>query len=221
MKIYPQFLDHDLEAVFFKLSDDEIAPLKKRSNEILSLIKENNNDNLDPISYNKNLAGQIRHQYSLDDFCNRHIEQVLKPGLNEFITRYCGNAFLSLENLIIADYDKCWINFQKKYEYNPVHHHTGLFSFVIWIKIPYEMEQENKHETAIKKNSERENTNGDFHFILTNGKSSKTLKSIDLKVDNKWEHRGVLFDSSLPHVVYPFYTSDEYRISVSGNFRVK
>lgn len=221
MKIYPQFLDHDLEAVFFKLSDDEIMPIRKKSDAILLMIDQNKSDVLQSMSYNYNLAGQIQHQYSLDDECNKHIEQILKPALDEYIKRYSDKTFLSLDSLIISEHDKCWINFQKKYEYNPVHYHNGLFSFVIWLKIPYDMEEENKHETAIKKHSARENTNGDFHFILSNGKNSKSLKTIDLKVDRKWEDRGVLFCSSLPHVVYPFYTSNEYRISISGNIRVK
>jgi len=30
-----------------------------------------------------------------------------------------------------------------------------------------------------------------------------------------------MFPSQLIHAVYPFYTSDEYRISVSGNIKFK
>ena len=199
MKIYPPHLDKDLEAVFFKLTDDDAAPLKKRSDEILSMIDKNNNSFLEPISVNKNLAGQILHQYALDDTSSNHLQEILKPALKEYVGRYCEGTYLSLDHFMIADYEKCWINFQKKHEYNPVHHHSGLFSFVIWLQIPYTFSDECKHETSIKKHSVRENTNGDFHFILTNAK--KTIKSIDLKVDRAWENRGVLFSSTLSHVV--------------------
>ena len=36
-----------------------------------------------------------------------------------------------------------WVNFQKKYEFNPPHTHTGLFSWIIFLNIPYNLEDEN------------------------------------------------------------------------------
>ena len=36
-------------------------------------------------------------------------------------------------------------------------------------------------------------------------------------VDKSFEGRMFLFPSIMSHQVYPFYTSDEYRITVSGN----
>ena len=29
-----------------------------------------------------------------------------------------------------------WVNKQKPHEYNPYHDHGGVFSFVVWMKIP-------------------------------------------------------------------------------------
>ena len=34
-----------------------------------------------------------------------------------------------------------WVNYQK-HEFNPIHIHDGLFSFIIWHKVPYKMEDE-------------------------------------------------------------------------------
>jgi hypothetical protein len=36
-------------------------------------------------------------------------------------------------------------------------------------------------------------------------------------VDKEWEGKIALFPAKLNHLVYPFYTSDEPRISISGN----
>jgi len=38
-----------------------------------------------------------------------------------------------------------------------------------------------------------------------------------LNVENGWEGRVVMFPAKLLHVVYPFYTSNGYRISIAGN----
>jgi hypothetical protein len=41
-----------------------------------------------------------------------------------------------------------------------------------------------------------------------------------IEVDKSWEGTMIMFPSSLHHMVHPFYTSDEYRISISGNLIV-
>jgi hypothetical protein len=43
----------------------------------------------------------------------------------------------------------------------------------------------------------------------------------DMCVDNTWEGKMALFPADLNHIVYPFYTSEDYRISISGNVGFK
>jgi len=40
-----------------------------------------------------------------------------------------------------------------------------------------------------------------------------------LDVDKSFENKLLMFPASYNHQVYPFYTSDEERITVSGNVR--
>ena len=40
--------------------------------------------------------------------------------------------------------DTPWINVQKKYEFVPNHTHDGVFSYTIWMKIPYDINEELK-----------------------------------------------------------------------------
>jgi len=47
------------------------------------------------------------------------------------------------------------------------------------------------------------------------------IRSHDLPVDKSYEKKLLLFPATMRHSVYPFYTSDDYRISVSGNFLMK
>ena len=48
-----------------------------------------------------------------------------------------------------------WVNYMKKTEFNPLHRHGGLFSFVIFIQIPYDLSEEDKvfPDTPDKKTS--------------------------------------------------------------------
>ena len=105
-----------------------------------------------------------------------------------------------------------WVNFQKKYEFNPVHTHNGMLSFVIYVKIPYDLEQEFTEGPGRLANT---HVNGCFQFLYTN--SLGHIVPHTLKIDKTFESKILVFPSKMNHCVYPFYTSDEYRISVSGN----
>lgn len=83
------------------------------------------------------------------------------------------------------------------------------------MSIPYSLENEdrlpNTSRSLLKANSRFE-----FMYAKLNGQINNYL----LDVDNSWEGKVMLFPSYLIHSVYPFYTSDEYRISIAGNIAV-
>ena len=37
--------------------------------------------------------------------------------------------------------NRWWVNYQKQNEFNPIHNHAGVYSFVIWMKIPYDFKK--------------------------------------------------------------------------------
>ena len=106
-----------------------------------------------------------------------------------------------------------WINYQKKYDFNPLHHHNGMYSFVIWWKIPYSIEEENSVFPKVE-----HKCNGSFSFYYgENG----IVRLDQLPVDKTWEKKMCIFPANLQHGVNPFYTSDEYRITFSGNLKIR
>lgn len=187
------------------LNDDELLPIK---NKILNI--QNNFDKAKP--YNKNLAGNIQHEYQLTN--KEYLNDLLLPYIkkHEDHFHYLDNlSFLSKSVPIVLG--NPWVNFQKKYEFNPTHTHTGAYSFVIWIDIPYSIQDE--MNTKSSKNSNI-NIPGHFQFLLTDylGK----IIQINIPTDKTYNNKMIIFPSCYMHAVYPFYTSDNYRISVSGNF---
>ena len=105
-----------------------------------------------------------------------------------------------------------WVNFQSKHEFNPAHDHSGVLSFVLWINIPYTIKEEN--EKSPGKKSKRP-LSGHFGFYYTNILGQ--ICFYDIPADTTMENCMLIFPSKLTHTVHPFYSSDEYRISVSGN----
>jgi hypothetical protein len=193
----------------FFFSDDELFPLKEE-------IQEIQKNNFDAPPMNHELAGNIEKEYKLTKSV-KYIEKLLLPVVLSFDKEFSFlkdnfNILKKNDPLVL---DGLWVNFQKKHEFNPNHTHSGIFSFVIWIKIPYTIENEKGMNSCKKSNM---NCPGNFELLYMNslGKISSEL----IPVDEKYENCGIFFPSDMNHAVYPFYTSDDYRISVSGNFKI-
>ena len=58
-------------------------------------------------------------------------------------------------------------------------------------------------------------SNSLFEFVCTDFMGRIVQNKI--KVDKSYEGCIIMFPSSLHHMVHPFYTSDDYRISIAGN----
>lgn len=126
---------------------------------------------------------------------------------------------------------KLWINYQKQNEFNPPHIHSGDFSMVMFIKIPYLKKDEESfldrresitdmyYDVLTEEDAEKQRTlnlNGNFGIFASNVQGQQQI--LHLSVDKTWEGTMLLFPSNQLHFVHPFYSSDEERITISGNY---
>lgn len=157
------------------------------------------------------LVGHIKKQYELSDNCVKQLESSLMPLVERYSREK--NFLTNKYNVSLDDTHFClpdaWVNFQEKYEYNPVHNHGGIFSFVIWLKVPYNREEEDETGTC----------NGKFELFYQDTMGG--LSAVTLPIDKSFENTMLLFPAQMHHCVYPFYTSDDYRVSIAGNFFLK
>ena len=169
--------------------------------EIKIPVDEIQNNFTQAIPANNKLAGQINKEYDikLTDKTSQYIKWTVDQ-YHKHNPQYLDNYRKLFPNgeFSLVEGANTWINFQEKYEYNPIHKHDGIFSYVIWYQIPFYKEDEAKYGAGKNKNPE-DNTNGQFQFLYYNGESV------------------VGTPLSIHHVVYPFYTSNDYRITISGN----
>jgi hypothetical protein len=159
---------------------------------------------------NNNLVGNIENEYYPYES-----EQILKPILFNLANEYHKHSQKD-KSLVNWNIDGIWINYQKKYEYNPLHNHSGDLSFVLWVQLPYNLEEELQLLNSKNSNSP---SNSMFKFVYTDFLGE--INSLPIHLDKSSEGTIVIFPSSLNHIVYPFYTSDDYRISIAGNLTKK
>ena len=87
-----------------------------------------------------------------------------------------------------------------------MHWHEGVFSYVTWIRVPYTVEAESK----LFKTSEPQA--GQFAFTVADA-----LGEIHDHIVPQKEWTTLFFPSRMRHKVNPYYTTDEVRVSLSGN----
>ncbi len=179
------------------------------------------------------LAGNISQSFYIEDEDDWFFKNVLKDTIDFYMQHDQGkqhikhiNAFSS--NYILKDKNNkkiepitstlelntFWVNYQKKHEFNPIHNHGGVFSFVIWLKIPYDNEEQCKL-SFLDNMDEDSKAPGEFQFQVFDMLGNPS--SIPYKLGKEFEGRMLFFPSELRHLVNPFYETDEDRISISGN----
>lgn len=202
MQINPNFIEFVSTGYMqLKVPDSIFDPLKE---EIINMPFDQQ------YSAGKRLAGNIRNEFMLTDNFKNDEE------FNNFI-KLVSEVYNDKHHLVrhdaVFEIDEVWVNFQKKYEFNPNHDHTGLLSFVIWLQIPYELSKE-LNQSGVDSNC---NVGSCFEFSFMDPLGK--MRHHALKIDKSWEGQMVIFPSQLTHCVYPFITSDDYRISIAGNVK--
>ena len=163
------------------------------------------------VRMNHSLAGQITKEYEisksrtlLDPFLEE-MGRAYQKEWNYYPKENPNNNNLTVESV--------WVNMQKKLEVNPLHNHDGTLSFVAWLHLPFKLEDERNMENV--KYSRTVELASTFQFVYTTALG--TIVNCPLFVESGCEARIVMFPATLLHMVYPFQTSDDYRISIAGN----
>jgi len=169
----------------------------------------------DTKSIKKDLAGNISKSLTIEDKGNWFFQSVLVPHVQEFVKRFptfLSSAFVPEASSVPFRLSNLWVNFQKQYEFNPPHNHGGIWSFVIWVKIPTDFREQHALPFSANSNMARAS---DFEFQYINMLGDITGSNYCL--DKKSEGQMLFFPAKLIHQVFPFYECDKERISISGN----
>ncbi len=160
----------------------------------------------------RNLAGNISRSKHLNDTDNWFFDNVLIPAIAEYRKEYPIRFIGSISTMIGSDHNifsgnenapfalsSLWVNFQRQHEFNPMHFHTGLFSFVVMMKIPYDWKEQYKLPHVEVSNSP---SAGNLEFLYTDIMGNVT--SLPYKLDSNCEGLMLFFPASTRHIVILF-----------------
>ena len=163
-------------------------------------------------NHKSELAGKIDSSYLIFDKDNWFFKNTLESLCNTYAESF-NNVGDNLPTLNTHPYflQTMWVNYQKQTEFNPTHTHKGVYSFVIWMKIPTEYNEQKENPIA-------KNTNLDVisNFSFNYRDIIGDLRYYTYEMSKKMEGIMLFFPSKLAHSVYPFYNCSGNRISISG-----
>jgi hypothetical protein len=165
---------------------------------------------------NDKLAGNIDSSYEIFDKGGWFTDNVLLECGIKYEKHY-GNIWskVPITGSHPFTLSSMWVNYQKQYEFNPLHDHTGVFSFVIWMQIP--TDYEDQKQISITKDS---NLPVVSNFVLNYHNTLGMIAQHVYAMSKEMEGTMLFFPSQLMHCVYPFFNCDKDRISISGNLSI-
>tara|TARA_B100000945_G_C20246080_1_gene532249 strand:+ start:203 stop:853 length:651 start_codon:yes stop_codon:yes gene_type:complete len=179
-----------------------------------------NNSHNDNVNHKQFLAGNISKSYLLKDIDDFFFKSVCIPLITCFRENNLGvdphsfNISFNNPHNIAFKLNSLWVNYQYKTEFNPYHDHGGIYSFAIWLKIPYDSKEQQNLPMFDDMNNKNKKA-GDFEFEYHDTLGS--IRNISYKLSKRYEGTMLFFPAKLRHCVYPFYETDEPRISIAGN----
>ena len=151
-----------------------------------------------------------KQQWMLIDDDNRFQKEVLNPIIQEYVTDYGFPEKLKTTHIHDLTFQKFWANYTGKGEYQALHNHDAIWSFVIWLKLPAVANDEQSVKDAMHPDA------GDF--ILTYSDIIGRTRKVNWKLEKQYnEGHMLLFPSDLYHAVYPHFQTDEKRLSLAGD----
>ena len=161
-------------------------------------------------TYNHALAGHLNNQFLYPKNIQEWFYKEITPVIKGYRQGHC--KFHGIEEIPL-DFkaDDLWVNFMKPGDFNPIHTHSGDYSFVIFLDVPKIIEKEMKD------------------YEGTSGRPGQLMFEFTQQARPRWATTGLsispqvgemyIFPALLQHWVAPF-KSKCTRISVSGNLRI-
>ena len=167
-------------------------------------------------SFKPYLVGNITESKSVSDKDNIFWNNTLLPLCQMYAQNFANlGSLIPIESSHPYHLQSMWVNYQQQGEFNPLHDHGGVYSFVIWMKIPTKHSEQNQNPIAANSLSPHI-SNFEFVYKDINGKNQEFIYQMSPDLEGTM----LFFPSTLQHIVYPFFNCDEQRISISGNVTI-
>jgi len=189
------------------LTNEQLAPIWDEVNTI--------QNSIDIPTVDSEFGGNVNKEIGLT-FSLKYQERLILPYIKKYLHEY---PFYKSDFDIKDDISKkisiksATVNFQGKHDFLNARAYQGIFRYTIWLSILDFVEQKRKNMFG-EDNPYDPNSTFELSYVNVLG----NISSVPIRINKTFENKLILYPSKMKHTVYPYYVTDGYRISVSGNF---
>ena len=148
-------------------------------------------------------------QWSLNDDDQVFANKVLMPLTREYMGTYgCPFKVKSTHEHGLA-FNRFWCRASQRGDYQSIHDHLSVFTFVVWLKIPFDGKEEAEAQAGFRPEAS--------DFVLVYPDTCGQLMKKHYRLNPHMDGMMIFFPSDMNHLVYPHFTTDEWRISIAGD----
>ena len=148
-------------------------------------------------------------QFPLNDDDNLFQNNVLRPCTDKYFETYgCPFKQKTTHTHELA-FSRFWWRASLDGDYQSIHDHQGIFTFVVWLTVPFEGADERQVQAGFRPEAS--------DFVLVYPDTCGQLQKRNFVLGKGAEGKMLFFPSDINHIVYPHYTTQEYRIALAGD----
>ena len=145
----------------------------------------------------------------MNDDDNLFQNNVLRPCTDKYFETYgCPFKQKTTHTHELA-FSRFWCRASLDGDYQSIHDHQGIFTFVVWLTVPFEGADERQVQAGFRPEAS--------DFVLVYPDTCGQLQKRNFVLGKGAEGKMLFFPSDINHIVYPHYTTQEYRIALAGD----
>ena len=148
-------------------------------------------------------------QFPINDDENLFQNNVLKPCTDKYFETYGCPFKLKTTHSHELAFSRFWCRASLDGDYQSIHDHQGIFTFVVWLTVPFEGKDERQVQAGFRPEAS--------DFVLVYPDTCGQLQKRNFVLGKGAEGKMLFFPSDINHIVYPHYTTQEYRIALAGD----
>ena len=131
------------------------------------------------------------------------------PATQSYFETYGTPFKLKSTHYHLPTFSRFWCRVSQDGDYQSIHDHQGIFTFVVWLKIPFEGEDERQVQAGFRPEAS--------DFVLCYPDTCGQYQKRNWVLGKGAEGKMLFFPSDINHIVYPHYTTTEYRVALAGD----
>tara|TARA_B100001939_G_scaffold267855_1_gene235335 strand:+ start:11536 stop:12225 length:690 start_codon:yes stop_codon:yes gene_type:complete len=151
-------------------------------------------------------------QWELTDTDNKWENTILRPAVAKYAERWgmpCRSITTHFHGL---SFNRFWCRASTVGDYQSLHHHESVLSFVVWMNIPFNSRIERNIQPGFRPSA------GDFCLYYTD--SIGQVQEMTWHISKECNGQMIVFPSAWKHAVWPHFSTEDYRISIAGDVAI-